>query len=253
MLARQLRTSVAFKLSLLKLILGRTACLGVNSSLNVTVWVLAYRLQNSGIVNILPEMYARNIQVVDHDDKQPRPQSCTLRNPAETVPHSEKQLWPSLTHCLREDRSNSNRRGIGLNKDGNRWPSRIRVDKGVENVLVCDAMIEARGEGLLNIDDPLRLFTLHLIFLPRINKSLGELLEGFNHHKVRTEKNWSPYQMWLKGMLHGDNPLSHGLLDEEPSDVNFYGYDAQGPTCLGDDNNVVVKPIEFEFTELLES
>ena len=31
-------------------------------------------------------------------------------------------------------------------KDGF-WPSRIRVDYGVENVLVCDAMVEARGEG----------------------------------------------------------------------------------------------------------
>lgn len=113
-----------------------------------------------------------------------------------------------------------------VNKDGNRWPSRIRVDKGVENVLVCDAMIgiiDARGEGrrsfiagpsthnqrierlwrdvyrcichqyyyifyamectgLLNVDDPLRLFTLHLIFLPRINEAQGEFLEGFNHH-----------------------------------------------------------------------
>jgi hypothetical protein len=27
------------------------------------------------------------------------------------------------------------------------WPSRIRLDKGVENVLVCDAMVEARGEN----------------------------------------------------------------------------------------------------------
>ena len=27
------------------------------------------------------------------------------------------------------------------------WPSRIHVDYGVENVLVCDAMVEARGEG----------------------------------------------------------------------------------------------------------
>ena len=27
------------------------------------------------------------------------------------------------------------------------WPSRIRVDYGVENVQVCDAMVEARGEG----------------------------------------------------------------------------------------------------------
>lgn len=27
------------------------------------------------------------------------------------------------------------------------WPSGIRGDYGVENVLVCDAMLEARGEG----------------------------------------------------------------------------------------------------------
>ena len=29
--------------------------------------------------------------------------------------------------------------------DGGLWPSRIRVDRGVENVLICDAMVEARG------------------------------------------------------------------------------------------------------------
>ena len=34
-----------------------------------------------------------------------------------------------------------------IENDGGLWPSRIRVDKGVENVLVCDAMVEARGEG----------------------------------------------------------------------------------------------------------
>lgn len=34
-----------------------------------------------------------------------------------------------------------------VRKDGDLWPSRIRVDKGVENVLVCDAMTQKRGEG----------------------------------------------------------------------------------------------------------
>lgn len=34
-----------------------------------------------------------------------------------------------------------------VEKDGHMWPSRIRVDKGVENVLICDAMVDARGEG----------------------------------------------------------------------------------------------------------
>ena len=31
--------------------------------------------------------------------------------------------------------------------EGGFWPSRIRVDYGVENVMVCDAMIEKRGAG----------------------------------------------------------------------------------------------------------
>jgi len=34
-----------------------------------------------------------------------------------------------------------------VRKDGDRWPSRIRVDRRVENVLVCDVMVQFRGEG----------------------------------------------------------------------------------------------------------
>ena len=32
-----------------------------------------------------------------------------------------------------------------VQKDENLWPSRKRVEKGVEKVLVCDAMVQARG------------------------------------------------------------------------------------------------------------
>ena len=120
-----------------------------------------------------------------------------------------------------------------VKRDGDLWPSRFRIDKVVENVLVCDVMIEARGEGrgsfiarpsthnqrierlwrdvfrcvchqfyyifyaiessgVLKVNDPVNMFTVHLVFRPRINKALSELMEGFNEHKVRTEKNWSP-------------------------------------------------------------
>ena len=51
-------------------------------------------------------------------------------------------------------------------KDGERWPSRIRVDRGVENVLVCDAMVQARGEGR------------------------GSFIAGLSTHNQRIERSW---------------------------------------------------------------
>ena len=178
--------------------------------------------------------------------------------------------------------------------DGNLWPSRIRVDKGVENVLVCDAMIQGRGEGrgsfiagpsthnqrierlwkdvfrcvchlyyylfysmestgILNTDDSVHLFVLHLIFTPRINKALDEFREAFNHHKVRTERNCSPYQMWINGMLHPENPLAHAQLDEDPNDMEMYGHDPHGPSPVGSDNNVVVEAVNVDHEDLLTS
>ena len=114
---------------------------------------------------------------------------CSSNNKAETV----LELFLNAIEC-----------------DGDLWPSRVRVDYGVENVLVCDAMVQTRGEGrgsfiagpsthnqrierlwrdvfrcvchlyhyifygmelssILNPEDPVHLFTLHLVFLPRIN------------------------------------------------------------------------------------
>jgi hypothetical protein len=112
-----------------------------------------------------------------------------------------------------------------IEKDGGLWPSRIRVDQGVENVLVCEAMVEKQGEGrasfiagpsthnqrierlwhvfrvvshyfyyvfyamedsgILNTTNPLQMFALHMVFLPRINVALQEFMEAFNHHKIR--------------------------------------------------------------------
>lgn len=181
-----------------------------------------------------------------------------------------------------------------VNRDGDRWPSRIRVDRGVENVLVCEAMVQFRGEGrasfiagpsthnqrierlwrevyrcvchlyyytfyamessgLLNIEDPIQLFTLHTVFIPRINNSLNEFSEAFNNHAVSTEGNWTPYQMWMNGMMHANNPLAHGDTDGEPDDLQLYGYDPEGPSPSEEDNNVVVEPITFDNRDLIES
>ena len=59
--------------------------------------------------------------------------------------------------------------------------------------------------------------------IPRINQALYQFTEAFNHHNVRTERNWSSNQMWLNGMMQPENPLSNGELDEEPYDFEYYG------------------------------
>ncbi len=179
--------------------------------------------------------------------------------------------------------------------DGGLWPSRIRVDRGVENVLVCEAMVNRHGEGrgsfvagpstrnqrierlwrevfrcvcyfyyylfyaleqsgMLDLDNALHMFILHLVFVPRINFSLEEFMTTFNDHKVRTAGNWSPNQMWLNGMMNPNNPLSAGEVDEVPEDISIYGDDPQGPSPFEDsENNVVVEPVNIESADLIRS
>ncbi|PFX31326.1 Limbic system-associated membrane protein [Stylophora pistillata] len=107
-------------------------------------------------------------------------------------------------------------------------------------------VFNVEDSGNLNIEDPTNMFALHFVFLPRLNKALHEYQETFNHHGIRTANSWSPYQMWMNGMLHDDNPLSHGGLDEDPDDLVFYGHYPQGPSPFDDsDNNVTISPIEI--------
>ena len=171
-------------------------------------------------------------------------------------------------------------------RDGGLWPSRIRVDYGVENTAVCDAMVAVRGEGrgsfiagsltrnqrierlwrdvfrcichvfyytfyaleqsgLLDVENPIHMFTLQYVYLRRINCALSEWMVTFNDHPVQTEHNWSPNQMWWNGMMNPCNPLAIGNLDDDPEDLTFYGEDPEGQTPEESDNNVEVFPAQL--------
>ena len=109
------------------------------------------------------------------------------------------------------------------------------------------------SSGLLNVEDPIQLFVLLTIFIPRINHCLNEFSKAFNNHTVSTEGKWTSSQMWINGMIHSNNPLAHGDIDEEPADVQLYGYDPEGPSPSEENNNVVVESIPLDNKDILES
>lgn len=67
--------------------------------------------------------------------------------------------------------------------------------------------------NLLDITDDLDLFCLHFVYIPRINKALTEFSEAYNSHPLRTEKHWSPNQIWINGMLDANNRQQTAVRD----------------------------------------
>lgn len=55
---------------------------------------------------------------------------------------------------------------------------------------------ELEMEGILNPLNETDLFCLHYVYLPRINKNLAEFVSGHNNHKVSTEGNNTPAQIF---------------------------------------------------------
>lgn len=176
---------------------------------------------------------------------------CSTNNKSNTV----RQLFLSATH------------NFG-------WPSRVRTDRGGENVRVWELMEEYRGpdrgsylagssvhnqrierlwrdvfcmvchiyyytfqameeQGILNRNDQVHLFVLHYVFRPRINRALESLTSSWNNHPIRTERNWSPIQMWTNGMLDMRNHELVGVADvvgvSDFNNLEWFGYDPQAP------------------------
>ena len=55
--------------------------------------------------------------------------------------------------------------------------------------------------GLLNPDDENHLFSLHYVFLPRINRHLQHFKDAYARHRIRTARNRTPMQLWVEGHL----------------------------------------------------
>ena len=68
-------------------------------------------------------------------------------------------------------------------------------------VLFADVLREIECDSALSCLNEMDLFCLHTTFLPRINSALDSFVESWNNHRVSTEQNRTPSQIFIEGVL----------------------------------------------------
>ena len=102
-------------------------------------------------------------------------------------------------------------------------------------------------ESILDISDDVHLFSLHHVYVPRINRSLNEFIQQMNNHPVSTENDQSPLQMWERGMLENMHSGHTALSPEEIQDLGVDLY-LWGALSVEEDYQVNVLPPTIELT-----
>lgn len=70
--------------------------------------------------------------------------------------------------------------------------------------------------GILDVGNEIHIPVLHTVCLADINKELSQFQEAWNHHRLSTEGNCSPNQLWLDSVLTNINSPSTPI-------TNLYG------------------------------
>ena len=79
---------------------------------------------------------------------------------------------------------------------------------------------ELEDDSVLDIENEVHMVALTVVFLPLINKRMQEFRSAWNDHRLRTEQNRSPKQVWLDGMLQNMNSghlSTSEIFDQHPS------------------------------------
>ncbi|KAK7157551.1 hypothetical protein R3I93_008903 [Phoxinus phoxinus] len=76
----------------------------------------------------------------------------------------------------------------------------VDVWRGVSNVYY-DLFNFLESEGIVDVDNEMHMWALHLVYIPRINNDLTNFSRQWNNHGLRTERHQSPLQIFVRGCL----------------------------------------------------
>lgn len=72
------------------------------------------------------------------------------------------------------------------------------------------------SEALLDPVNDVHLWCLHYVYLPILNRHLSTWSSAWSHHPLRTEKNLSPIQLWVRG-IHLSNGSTMDVIEVSAS------------------------------------
>lgn len=107
-------------------------------------------------------------------------------------------------------------------------------------------------EGILDMLDDVHLYSLHYVYIPRINRSLEEFVQQMNNHPVSSENNQSPLQLWEKGMLEN---MHSGNTALSPAEMDEFGVDPESILPVEEEDyqvNVIPPSIELADEQLTQ-
>jgi hypothetical protein len=90
------------------------------------------------------------------------------------------------------------------------------------------------SENMLDPSNVLHLFGIHYVFLPRINRSIGEFVMQWNNHSLSSAHSNTPLQLW---MCNSPQDGTRSFLNQ-----NSYGIDYDVPLPQIETSNTVEIP-----------
>ncbi|XP_072019067.1 uncharacterized protein [Amphiura filiformis] len=112
---------------------------------------------------------------------------------------------------------------------------------------------EFETRGILDPDNELHIFCLHKIYLPRINYLLNSFVDMWNNHRLRTEGNRTPLQLFFTGLFANPSHLSVEYFEHlDEACIDDYGIDPSvsvTSACADYSNNVQVPETRCNLTQ----